>query len=193
MRIVAGEWRGASLIVPDTTETRPTMDRTRQAVFNILRSAQWALDEDGVPLLRDSLVLDVCAGSGAMAFEALSQGAAKAALFEQQALAIQSIEKNIIKLRGAGDKARLIKGDVLRAPKNNDVPSRVAFFDPPYKQGLIGPAIETLLAQGWIAAGTLMVLEMEKNEAFSAPQGITLQMHDARIYGTSKIVFATVG
>lgn len=190
MRIVSGEWRGSTIHVPDTAETRPTMDRTRQAVFNILRSASWALNESGDPLLHDALVLDVFAGSGAMGFEALSQGAANAVFFEQGALAIQSIEKNRIKLRGAADVTSIIKGDVLKAPVNKGEAAQIAFFDPPYHDEVLGQSLQALHTKNWISNDTLLVLEMYKATQFTAPQGMSVQHFDARIYGTSKIVFA---
>lgn len=190
MRIVSGLWRGSTIFVPDTTDTRPTMDRTRQAVFNILRSAQWALDQQGIPLLHDAAVLDVFAGSGAMGFEAVSQGAAQAVFFEQNPVAVQAIEKNRIKLRGALDKTRLVKGDVLRAPVCDGTAAALAFFDPPYDQGLLAPALAHLLARGWISRATLLVLEMQKNEQPALQDGLVPEMFDARIYGTSKIMFA---
>lgn len=182
MRIVAGKNRGASIFVPDIAETRPTMDRTRQAVFNILRSAGWALDDNGVPLLHEALVLDVFAGSGAMGFEALSQGAAQAVFFEQHPKAVEAIEKNKIKLR---HEAKIIRGDVAKAPAHNGPAARVAFFDPPYQQNLLGAALQVLRDKGWIDADTLLVLEMHKSEMLSH----AVEPFDARIYGMSKIVF----
>lgn len=183
MRIVAGKNRGATIFVPDIDETRPTMDRTRQAVFNILRSASWALRDDGTPILHDALVLDVFAGSGAMGFEALSQGAANAVFFEQHPKAIEAIEKNKIKLR-YGD-ARVIKGDVTKPPVNTGQPAQMAFFDPPYQQDLLGPALQMLHYKGWLDTNTLLVLEMHKGEVLQ----YDITHFDARIYGTSKIVF----
>jgi len=182
MRIVAGKNRGANIFVPDIEETRPTMDRTRQAVFNILRSASWALKDDGTPLLQDALVLDIFAGSGAMGFEALSQGAANAVFFEQQPKAIEAIEKNKIKLRYD---AKVIKGDVLKAPANPGAAAQLAFFDPPYQQNLLGTALSALRDKNWIDPDTLLILEMHKSEVLQD----AIEHFDARIYGMSKIVF----
>lgn len=192
MRIVSGEWRGSTIYVPDTPDTRPTMDRTRQAVFNILRSASWALDASDTPILHEALVLDVFAGSGAMGFEAVSQGANSAVLFEQGSLALQAIEKNRIKLRGAADKTRVVKGDILKAPKNTQDVADIAFFDPPYHDDVLQRSISVLHRSGWISAKTLLVLEMHKDTEFTPPDGIEMQFHDARIYGTSKILFMRI-
>lgn len=192
MRIVSGEWRGSTIYVPDTPDTRPTMDRTRQAVFNILRSAAWALDESDTPVLYDALVLDVFAGSGAMGFEAVSQGASQAVLFEQGNLALQAIEKNRIKLRGAADKTRVVKGDILKVPKNPQDAADIAFFDPPYHDDVLRQSIAALYRNGWLSAKTLLVLEMHKDTEFTPPEGVQMQFHDARIYGTSKILFMRI-
>jgi len=185
MRIVAGKWRGHNIFVPDIEETRPTMDRTRQAVFNILRSADFALDENHTPLLQDAFVLDIFAGSGAMGFEALSQGAATCTFFEQHPEAGRTIEKNRDKLR-AGDTIKLVKGDVLRVSLNFNDPARIAFFDPPYQQGLLEQSLVTMREKNWISKDTLLVLELHKREDLE----INLKLHDSRIYGTSKIIFA---
>lgn len=185
MRIVAGKWRGHNIFVPDIEDTRPTMDRTRQAVFNILRSASFALDDDGVPLLHDAFVVDVFAGSGAMGFEALSQGAAKAVFFEQHPEAGRTIEKNRDKLK-AGDTIKLMRGDVLKSGMNTEAPAKVAFFDPPYNQGLLEQSLLQMKEKNWLDNNTLLVLELHKREDLA----MDLHLFDSRIYGLSKIIFA---
>ncbi len=187
MRIVAGKWRGLNLVVPDIEDTRPTMDRTRQAVFNILRSASWAMKEDGTPLLRDALVMDVFAGSGAMGFEALSQGAAYALFMEQHPEAGRAIQKNQQKMR-ADDMMKLMHTDVMTLGLNSRKPAQIAFFDPPYHQGLLEPALVTMREKKWITNDTLLVMEMHKQEN----PAIELTIHDSRIYGTSKVIFANL-
>lgn len=193
MRIVSGQWRGSTIHVPDTPDTRPTMDRTRQAVFNILRSAAWALHENGTPVLKDALVLDVFSGSGAMGFEAVSQGAARAVLFEQGRLAIQAIEKNRLKLRGAADATHIQSGDILKVPVNNGAVADVVFFDPPYHDDILGRSLDVLYRKNWISSKTLLVLEMHKDTEFTPPEGMNTIFYDARIYGTSKILFMRIG
>jgi 16S rRNA (guanine966-N2)-methyltransferase len=185
MRIVAGKWRGHNIFVPDIDDTRPTMDRTRQAVFNILRSASFALHEDGTPILQDAFVLDVFAGSGAMGFEALSQGAASAVFFEQHPEAARTIEKSREKLR-AGEMMKLIRNDVMKIGKNHEKPAQIAFFDPPYHKALLEPTLLTMKEKNWLDQDTLLVMELHKREDLN----IDLELHDSRIYGTSKIVFA---
>lgn len=185
MRIVAGKWRGHNIFVPDIQDTRPTMDRTRQAVFNILRSAAFALDEEGVPLLQEAFVIDVFAGSGAMGYEALSQGAAKAVFFENHPEAGRIIEKNRDKLH-AGDAVKLMRGDVLKSGMNNGAAAKIAFFDPPYHQGLLEQSLLMMKEKQWLDNDTLLVLELHKREDLA----MDLEIFDSRIYGLSKVVFA---
>lgn len=184
MRIVAGIWRGRKIEVPDTPDTRPTMDRTRQAVFNILRSAAWAMGKNGEPLLNDALVLDVFAGSGAMGFEALSQGANKAVFFEMSKPALDALKKNIEKL---GAKAQIIQADINRMPENKNDSARIAFLDPPYDQGLVAVALAQLAEKKWITPETLLVIETRKNEAVDG-----VNVLDTRTYGMAKMTFAKI-
>lgn len=186
MRIVAGRWRGHSLFVPDIPDTRPTMDRTRQAVFNILRSANWAMDENDIPVLENAHILDVFAGSGAMGFEALSQGASSAVFFELHPVAIHAIEKNSRKLK-ADALCRILKTDVRNLPFHAEKVAQIAFFDPPYKQELIPPALVKLLETRFIDLSTLLVIETHKFEIIN--ETIGLDIIDERKYGLSKIVF----
>ncbi len=173
MRIISGQWRGRKLTVPDTLQTRPTMDRTREAVFGILRSR-------GVVV--GARVLDVFAGSGAYGFEALSQGAAQVTFFEQDAVALAALRANITHLQCTAQ-AHIVSGDVRHAARNDGAAADVAFLDPPYHQGLLAPTLQRLAEQGWITPETLLVIEMEKEE--SLPAG--LESIDTRRYGVSKI------
>jgi 16S rRNA (guanine966-N2)-methyltransferase len=185
MRIVSGEFRGRKIIVPDTPDTRPTMDKTRQAIFNILRSAAWALKPDGSPILHGAHVLDVFAGSGAMGLEALSQGADKAIFVESGKLAIDAIKKNIETFKIA-PRTKMIAADVLKLPAYNGKAFDLAFLDPPYFDGMLAGALNALRDKNYISAETLLVLEMQKKE--DAPEGVSIL--DTRQYGVSKVIFA---
>src|SRR5580698_2435785 len=99
MRIVAGEWRGRSLVAPSGTETRPTADRVRQALFDMLMHAPWS----GRAVIEGAAVLDVFAGTGALGLEALSRGAATAVFIENDATALKALRTNIAAC-GAGDR-----------------------------------------------------------------------------------------
>lgn len=184
MRIVAGQWRGRQILVPDTKETRPTMDRTREAVFNILRSASWAMGPNGAPLLNGAKILDVFAGSGAMGFEALSQGAVEAVFFENGKAALDVIKKNIEKLNA---KATIVAGAVEKIPANAGNLAALAFLDPPYDLGLVESALQTLKDKGWIDTNTLLVMETRKTEEVTG-----VDILDTRLYGMSRMTFAKI-
>lgn len=182
MRIVSGKWRGRQILVPDTPDTRPTMDRTREAVFNILRSASWAMGSDGAPLLNGAKILDVFAGSGAMGFEALSQGADEAVFFEMNKPAIDVLQKNIAKMQA---NAVIVQGNAVAAPENKKAAAHIVFLDPPYDQDLILPTVRALADKKWITSGTLLVIETRKTEELK-----DVAVLDTRLYGMAKMTFA---
>jgi len=183
MRIVAGRHRGRSLKTPDDLAVRPTADRTREALFNILVSGRLS-DENR---LSGARVLDAFAGTGALGLEALSRGAAHAVFMENYAPAIEICRANIRNL-GEDARAELIACDVL-LPRPAPAPCDLVFLDPPYNQGFAEKALTTLVRTGWIAPDTLVSVEMMKNEAFATPEGFS--EIDARSYGKAKLVFLT--
>ncbi len=183
MRIVAGRHRGRSLKTPDDLAVRPTADRTREALFNILTSGR--LSDEGQQRLPGARVLDAFAGTGALGLEALSRGATKAIFMENYAPAIEICRANIAFL-GEQANAELIACDVLHA-RPAPAPCDLIFLDPPYNQGLAETAVTSLLKAGWIAPGALVSVELMKNEPFEMPEGFTEL--DARIYGKAKLVF----
>ena len=124
MRIVSGEFRGRTLHVPPGAATRPTSDRARQAIFNILEHAPWAGP------LRDARVIDLFAGSGALGFEALSRGAARALFFDLDRRSLEAVEKNLERLGFAG-KGRAVYGSAFEAAARLE-PADLVFVDPPY-------------------------------------------------------------
>src|SRR5580658_2652265 len=109
MRIIAGAWKGRTLKAPPGNATRPTADRVRQALFDMLMHAPWG----GRGMLDGALVLDGFAGTGALGLEALSRGAADAVFFEQDVAALACLRANVA-VCGAGARARVVAGDVLR-------------------------------------------------------------------------------
>jgi len=183
MRIVAGRHRGRSLKTPSDLAVRPTADRTREALFNILMSGR--LSEEGNRRLPEARVLDAFAGTGALGLEALSRGAAHAVFMENYAPAIEICRANIRSL-GEESHAEILACDVLH-PRPAPAPCDIVFLDPPYNQGLAEKAVAALLRAGWIAAGTLVSVELMKNEPFETPPGFTEL--DARSYGKAKLVF----
>jgi 16S rRNA (guanine966-N2)-methyltransferase len=158
MRIVAGAWRGRALTAPAGQATRPTADRVRQALFDMLLHAPWG----GRDAVEGARVLDVFAGTGAFGLEALSRGAAHATFMEQDRAALAALRGNIAACRAA-DRATVLAVDVLAAPAGE--PCSLAFLDPPYGRDLVPRAIDRLRAMGWIAAGALLVVETGRDEA----------------------------
>jgi len=179
MRIVAGRHRGRVLMAPQGQDTRPTADRVREALFNIL-----AHGED--PELRGARVLDAFAGSGALGFEALSRGAAQVTFMETEASAFAIIYANAKKLGVTGE-ASVQRWDATNPPKAAE-PCAIVLMDPPYKSGLAKAALPALHAKGWIGADALVVVEVAAGEGFASPiKG--LKITDERTYGAARLVF----
>jgi len=157
MRIVAGEWRGRTLIAPSGTETRPTADRVRQALFDILMHASWA----GRPLIEGATVLDVFAGTGALGLEALSRGASKAIFVERSRPALAALRANIAACR-AEDRCAVLPIGALTVPEGEK--ADIVFLDPPYGQDLVNRALARLRATGRVVPGSLIVAETGREE-----------------------------
>ncbi len=184
MRIVAGRHRGRTLIAPDGLAVRPTADRTREAIFNVL--TQGKLAGGGNPLI-EARVLDAFAGTGALGLEALSRGAARVTFMESQAAALATLRANLEALEES-ERAEVLAVDVLRPPPAA-APCAIVLMDPPYNQGLAAPALTALAEAGWIAEGALIAVELMKAEAFDAPEGF--EELDLRSYGKAKVAFLT--
>jgi 16S rRNA (guanine966-N2)-methyltransferase len=179
MRIDAGSHRGVTLATPDGLDTRPTSDRARQAVFNILMNTYDAV--------RGAKVLDVFAGSGAMGLEALSRGAERASFIETDRSAVEAIKKNIAACREQ-PRAQLFINDALKPLRvaANWGPASLVFLDPPYQKRLIAPALRALREAGWIAQEALLVAEMHRKDQLETSDGFELL--DNREYGKARIV-----
>jgi 16S rRNA (guanine966-N2)-methyltransferase len=183
MRIVAGTFRGRSLVAPKGHSTRPTADRTRQALFNVLEHAPWA------PGFQSVRVIDLFAGSGALGFEALSRGAAFALFVETDDGARGAIRTNAETLALFG-KTRVHRRDATDLgpkPAGDGAPFDIAFLDPPYGKGLGELALAGLAAGGWLAPGALAVLERGADEA--APVTPGFERLDERTWGAARVWF----
>ena len=183
MRIVSGEFRGKALAAPGGQATRPTSDRARQAIFNILEHAAWS---KGVRELR---VIDLFAGSGALGFEALSRGAAFCLFVETDEAARGAIRQNVDAMHLFG-RTRVHRRDAtdLGVRPGADGPAfDLAFLDPPYGQGLGERALARLAAGGWLAPEAVVVFERGAGEAAFAVAGY--EALDARDYGAARINF----
>ncbi|MFT8473459.1 16S rRNA (guanine(966)-N(2))-methyltransferase RsmD [Acetobacter persici] len=158
MRIIAGARKGRMLAAPSGTTTRPTADRVRQAVFDILLHAPWG----GPDLLNGARVLDAFAGTGALGLEALSRGADYATFFEKDRPALAALRANIAGCRWE-DRSKVIPRDVTK-PTHAPAPCSLLFLDPPYRQDLPARTLAALDAQGWIAPGAIAVIETAAQE-----------------------------
>jgi 16S rRNA (guanine966-N2)-methyltransferase len=182
MRIVAGKHRGRRLLVPEGDAVRPTGDRARGALFNIIEHGGFAI---GGSKLLGNRVLDAFAGTGALGLEALSRGAAHASFIELAPAACKLVAANIAAL-GETVRASLLAGDATRPPQA-PAPVALAFLDPPYGQGLGGKALTALAAAGWFEPSSVVVLEIGAKEQLSIPAGFTLR--DDRRYGAARLLF----
>lgn len=183
MRIVSGAHRGRTLKTPPGDATRPTSDRARQAVFNILEHAPWA------PELHGARVVDLFAGSGALGFEALSRGAGFCLFVETDDAARGAIRENIDAL-GLFGQTRIHRRDAtdlgLR-PSAMGEPFDLAFLDPPYRKGLGEKALAGLAAGGWLKPGAVVMIERASDEPDVVPAGY--EALDARDYGAARVQF----
>lgn len=183
MRVVGGSLKRRALEAPEGLDVRPTSDRAREALFNILEH------RDGRPL-KGALVLDVFAGSGALGIEALSRGAAHCTFIETLPQALAAIRLNLGELGLAG-RATVIARDATHPGTAIDgptLPASLVLLDPPYRSGLAAPALSGLLDGGWISAGALVSIEVAAKEDFVAPEGF--EVLDERRYGAARLVLA---
>ena len=183
MRIVGGRFRGRRLAAPKGDAVRPTADRVRESVFNILAHGLDGTDIEG------ATVVDVCAGSGALGLEALSRGAVRAVFIDEDGAALKCIRQNATDL-GVERDVLMLRLDAARLPPPPLAagdPAALAFLDPPYGSGLAVPALTGLKTKGWIAAGALCVVEIGGEEALAPPPDFTPL--DERLYGAARIIF----
>lgn len=187
MRIVSGLYRGKPITAPEGRDTRPTSDRARQAMFNMLEHASWA------PSLQGVRVIDLFAGSGALGLEAISRGAGFCLFVETDEAARGAIRRNIEALSPAGDlfgRTRVHRRDATDLgprPASQTGGFGLAFLDPPYGRGLGERALANLLGGGWLAPGAVTVFERGAEEADVAPDGFELLQ--ARTYGAARVLF----
>ncbi|MFN3353606.1 MAG: 16S rRNA (guanine(966)-N(2))-methyltransferase RsmD, partial [Brevundimonas sp.] len=160
MRIVSGSLKGRAITTPEGQNTRPTSDRARQAIFNVLEHAAWA---EG---LTEARVIDLYAGSGALGFEALSRGAAFCLFVETDDGARGAIRENMdaYGLFGRCRVHRRSATDLGPRPGSAGEAFTLAFLDPPYRQGLGEQTLARLLEGGWLAPGAVVVFERGSDE-----------------------------
>ena len=183
MRIVSGQYKGKPISAPEGRSTRPTSDRARESMFNILEHAPWA------PRLAGARVLDLFAGSGALGLEALSRGAAFCLFVETDEAARGAIRDNVeaLHLYGCTRIHRRDATDLGPRPASAGPPFSLAFLDPPYARGLGEKALAALAADAWLAPGAVLALERGEGEPDIQPPGYDLV--DERRYGAAKVLF----
>jgi 16S rRNA (guanine966-N2)-methyltransferase len=176
MRITSGRFKGRVLNVPDGAIVRPTSDKVRQAIFNMLLRY-------GHP--NESCVIDGFAGSGALGLEALSRGARFVQFFDIHPQSLTALNKNISML-GVEHDICVTRGDVTKPGKKNAAqsPADLVFLDPPYGKDLVVPAMRALTEGGWVADGALFVIESEAEWQCPFP------FEDQRVYGDTQITFS---
>jgi len=182
MRIVGGKHKGRRLAAPAGRDTRPTADRTREALFNILEHGGF-VPGGGSPA-RGARVVDAFAGTGAMGLEALSRGAAHATFLETDPRALAVLRYNVDAC-GEAANATILRADATRPPAA-PAPCSIAFLDPPYESGFAAPCLAALAAGGWLADGALCVVEVGAKEEFTTPEGF--EVLDERRYGVARVV-----
>lgn len=182
MRLVAGRHRGRQLVAPPGRTARPTADRVRQALFDILAHSD-------LVTLAGAKVIDGFAGSGALGLEALSRGAERAWFFDLHPDSLAAIRANITRL-GEGERTRVLSADMTRPPPA-EAACDLIILDPPYHAGLAMPALAALDAAGWIAPTALVVIESASDEILAVPEGFALV--DQRSHGPARLLFLTKG
>ena len=179
MRIVGGRLRGRALAGPTGPGLRPTADRLREALFNVLAHAY----DDACDGAR---VIDLFAGTGALGIEAISRGASHALFVDQGSQARALIRQNVEAL-GLGGVTRIFRRDATKLGPTQDAPFTLAFLDPPYGQGLAPLALASLRDGGWLAPGAVVVVEEEAGAEIGGAPGF--ERLERRDYGTSRVYF----
>ncbi len=184
MRIVAGEFRGRSLLTPASDRIRPTADRVRQTVFDILIHSY----DDPVTGAR---VLDLFAGTGAFGLEAISRGAANA-LFVEDGVEARALIRGNVEAFGLTGRTRIFRRDATRlGDAGNLPPFTLVFVDPPYREGLGEKALAAAVAGGWLADGAIVVLEEAGDAKIEPIKG--LEVLETRGIGDTAVHFLAAG
>jgi 16S rRNA (guanine966-N2)-methyltransferase len=183
MRIVGGRLKGRNLASPASRDIRPTADRLRESLFNILIHAY----DNPIP---DARVLDLFAGTGALGIEAVSRGA-KFVLFVDNGAEARALMRNNVEALGLGGVTKIYRRDATHlGPAHPVEPFSLAFLDPPYAKGLADKALVSLRDGSWLTSGALLVVEEARAAAFKAPEGF--KELERRAYDDTEFVFLRV-
>ena len=183
MRVTGGQFRGRALAEPPDNRVRPTSDKVRQAIFNILAHHDFG---NGF-VLEGARVVDVFAGTGALGIEALSRGAAYALFVDDSADSRALIRKNVeaLNLTGATKIWRRDASDMGPLGAGAGGPFELAFLDAPYRKGLTEKALASLASGGWLAPNAIAIAETAPDEQIAMPTGFTLL--ERREYGETAV------
>ena len=181
MRVISGVARGTKLNSIDSTDTRPTLDRVKEALFNIIQN-----------IIDDSIVLDLFAGSGAIGIECISRGAKKAYFCEKSHEAVKMIRQNIEKTRFT-DKSEILQQDYKKALKNYSVRNikfDIVFLDPPYKKDIAVDAVQDIIELGLLEKNGVIIIETdEKERELKELEKLQVEVYDIRKYGRVNLIF----
>jgi 16S rRNA (guanine966-N2)-methyltransferase len=182
MRVVGGQFRGRALATPADQSVRPTSDRVREAVFNILVHGAAAVT------FTDKKVLDLFAGTGALGIEAVSRGAAQC-LFVDEGAEARGVMRENIEALGLTGITKVFRRDATSLGEAGKYGAfDIVFLDPPYGKGLADRAIASALKGGWIAEGATVVIEEARGAVTALPAGLVEL--DRRVWGDTEVVFA---
>jgi 16S rRNA (guanine966-N2)-methyltransferase len=180
MRVVGGRLKGRNLVSPASRDIRPTADRLRESLFNILVHAY----DDPI---QDVCVLDLFAGTGALGIEAVSRGAAFA-LFVDNGTEARALLRNNVEALGLGGVTKVYRRDATHlGPAHPMEPFSLVFLDPPYRMKLAEKALASLRDGGWLTHGALLVVEEAKAAEFATPDGF--EELERRAYDDTEFVF----
>ena len=180
MRVVGGRLRGRNIASPSSRDIRPTQDRLRESLFNILAHA-YGDPCDG------ARVLDLFAGTGALGIEAISRGAAFT-LFVDNGAEARALLRNNVEALGLGGVSKIYRRDATDLGSAHPMqPFALAFLDPPYGQGMAGKALASLRDGRWLTQDALVVVEESKASAVAAPDGFSEL--ERRAYDDTEFVF----
>ena len=179
MRVIAGNARGVRLVAPAGLQTRPTSDRVKEALFSIIENRF---------MLADAVILDICAGTGALGIEALSRNAASCCFIEKERRAAEAIKKNLAVAKTIGQ-ARILEMDALKALRllaEEKVRFDLIFFDPPYSSPLYLPIVAVISDFSLLSDDGMLIVESDRRSLLPEQVGSLVKI-DRRVYGDSSV------
>lgn len=181
MRVISGIARGTKLNSIDSLDTRPTLDRVKESLFNIINNK-----------IEDSIVLDLFAGSGAIGIEFISRGCKKAYFCEKSHIAAKMIYKNLEKTRFL-DKSELMEQDYLKCLKElneKNIKLDIVFLDPPYKDNIAVKAVKNIIEFDLLKQNGIIIIETdEKERELKELEKLEIEVYDLRKYGRVNLIF----